>query len=131
VSLRVASSDPTYTECLLRGSSVSLDVVAEEIPQAATKYETDIVHYVQTYTEPEGGGRKRALLPQNLAKVGTEAAWVPGQRKLLATNATGTATGIILTIVASGPSAGAAKSEGLARAVAVVTLARAADTLGQ
>ena len=125
VRLRVASSDVAYTECLLHGRAVSLDVVAQEIPQAAQEYETYVVHYVQVYTEPEGGRRNRRLLPHNLAGIGSEAAWVPGQRKLLATNATGTVTGTILTIVVGGPSAGDPESEGLARAVAAATLARA------
>jgi hypothetical protein len=115
VQVRIADRDPGYLECLLSGGGIRLDVVAQAIPQARTAYETAIVHFVQTYVEPEGL-HHRSQLPQNIAGLGTEAAWVPERRMLLVTTASFSRGGNFLNIAVSGRSAAA--GEPVAQAVA-------------
>jgi hypothetical protein len=125
VAVSLASSDPAYTECRLSSHGLHLDLVAQAVPQAQGAYETAIVHYVQVYSEP-GGTRDRSQLPHDLSGLGTEAAWVPGPHRLLATNGTRERGGNFLSITVTPPSEPQALSLTVARAVAQTTLPVAA-----
>jgi hypothetical protein len=120
--VKLQSSDPGYLECRVSARGIALDVVAQAIPEARSYFDTEIVHLVQTYAEP-GGTRDRTQLPKDLHGLGSEAAWVPGQRRLLATNATLYRGGSVVEITATGGNAHTLMP--VARDVAAATLATA------
>jgi len=121
VSPRLTSSDPTDIECLVSGRGIHLDLVAQAVPQAQGDYDTAIVHYVQVYSEP-GGIRDRSQLPHNISGLGTEAAWVPGPHRLLATNGTRERGGNFLSVTVTPLTEPQALSLAVAQAVAQATL---------
>jgi hypothetical protein len=120
--MHVADADPAYLECVLDGRGVHVDVVAQAVAQALGDYDTTLVHQVQTYVypPPANGVRDRSQLPHPIPGIGTKAAWIPGQQRLLATNGTPTRGGNFLSVTVTGHSTARLA---LARAVAAATLA--------
>ena len=125
--MRVADPDPAYLECIVDAQGVHVDVVAQAIAQALGDYDTTLVHQVQTYVypPPANGVRDRSQLPHPLSGIGTKAAWVPGQQRLLATNGTPERGGNFLWVTVTGRSTSGPSGLALARAVATATLALA------
>jgi hypothetical protein len=125
VRTRVADSDPAYLECILDGRGFHADVIAQAIAQALGDYDTMLIHQVQTYVEPvpANGIRDRSQLPVPIPGIGTKAAWIPGQQRLLATNGTHLRGGNFLSVTVTGRSPSGPARLALARAIAVATLA--------
>ena len=125
VAMRIADPDPAYLECIIDGGGAHVDVVAQAIAQALGDYDTTLVHQVQTYVEPPpaNGIRDRSQLPHPIAGIGTKAAWIPGQQRLLATNGTPQRGGNFLSVTVTGRSPSRAARFALARAIATATLA--------
>lgn len=125
VTVRIADADPAYLECIVDGPGVHLDVVAQAIAQALGDYDTTLIHQVQTYVypPPANGVRDRSQLPHPVPGIGTKAAWIPGQHRLLATNGTTERGGNFLWVIVTGRLRSASASLALARAVAAATLA--------
>jgi hypothetical protein len=100
-------------------------VVAQAVAQALGDYDTTLIHQVQTYVEPPpaNGIRDRSQLPQPIPGIGTKAAWIPGQQRLLATNGTHLRGGNFLSVIVTGSSPSATARLALARAIAAATLA--------
>jgi hypothetical protein len=123
VKMQIADTDPAYLECILDGRGVHADVVAQAVAQALGDYDTTLIHLVQTYVypPPANGIRDRSQLPHPIPGIGTKAAWVPGQNRLLATNGTRVRGGNFLTITVTGRAPGSARLA-LARAIAAATL---------
>lgn len=125
VETRIADADPAYLECILNGRAVHVDVVAQAVAQALGDYDTTLVHQVQTYVypPPANGVRDRSQLPHPVEGIGTKAAWIPGQQRLLATNGTRERGGNFLSVTVTGRSASGPTRLALARAIAAATLA--------
>jgi hypothetical protein len=125
VSMQIADADPAYLECVLDARGVHMDVVAQAIAQALGDYDTTLIHQVQTYVEPvpANGIRDRSQLPVPIPGIGTKAAWIPGQQRLLATNGTHERGGNFLSVTVTGRSPSGPARLALARAIAVATLA--------
>jgi hypothetical protein len=123
--MRVADADPAYLECVLDGRGVHVDVVGQAIAQALGDYDTTLIHQVQTYVYPgpANGVRDRSQIPQPISGIGTKAAWILGQDRLLATNGTPDRGGNFLSVTVTGRSPSASASLALARAIAAATLA--------
>jgi hypothetical protein len=124
VKMQIADSDPAYLECILNGRGVHVDVVAQAVAQALGDYDTTLIHQVQTYVypPPANGVRDRSQLPHPIPGIGTKAAWIPGQNRLLATNGLRLRGGNFLSVAVTGRSSASARLA-LARAIAVATLA--------
>jgi hypothetical protein len=125
VRMQVADADPAYLECLLDARAIHVDVVAQAIAQALGDYDTTLIHQVQTYVEPPppSGVRNRAQLPDPIPGIGTKAAWIPGQQKLLATNGTPNGGGNFLSVTVTSRSTSSRANLALARVIAKATLA--------
>ena len=125
VTTRIADSDPAYLECILDGRGFHADVVAQAIAQALGDYDTTLIHQVQTYVEPvpANGIRDRSQLPVPIPGIGTKAAWIPGQQRLLATNGTHLRGGNFLSVTVTGRSPSGPARLALAREIAAATLA--------
>jgi hypothetical protein len=123
--MQIADSDPAYLECILNGRGVHVDVVSQAVAQALGDYDTTLIHQVQTYVypPPANGIRDRSQLPHPISGLGTKAAWIPGQHRLLATNGTRLRGGSFLSVTVTGHSRSGRASLSLARAVAAATLA--------
>lgn len=124
VSTKIADNDPAYLECVLDARGVHMDVVAQAVAQALGDYDTTLIHQVQTYVypPPANGVRDRSQLPHPIPGIGTKAAWIPGQQRLLAVNGTRLRGGNFMWVTVTGGTSQAAKLA-LARAIAVATLA--------
>jgi hypothetical protein len=119
--LSIADSDPTNIECVLQTSSARFDVVAQASPQAWTQFDTAVVHQAQAF-----GGTSappKADLPQDLAGLGFNAAWIPAQDEFVATNGTQSSAGSFLTVTVTRRAGGGPSMLGVAKAVATATLA--------
>jgi hypothetical protein len=127
VRTEIADTDPAYLECLLDAREIHVDVVAQAIAQALGDYDTTLIHQVQTYVEPPppSGARNRAQLPHPIPGVGTKAAWIADQQKLLATNGTPIGGGNFLSVTVTSRSTSALANLALARVIAKATLAAA------
>ena len=125
VTMQIADADPAYLDCILNGRGVHVEVVAQAIAQALGDYDTTLIHQVQTYVypPPANGVRDRSQLPHPISGIGTKAAWIPGQNRLLATNATPERNGNFLSVTVTGRSASGRSGLALARAIAAATLA--------
>ena len=125
VRMQIADADPAYLECILHGRGVQVDVVAQAVAQALGDYDTTLIHQVQTYVypPPANGIRDRSQLPHPLSGIGTKAAWIPGQHRLLATNGTRERGGNFLSVTVTGRSRSGPPDLALARAIAAATLA--------
>jgi hypothetical protein len=125
VAMRIADPDPAYLECVLDGRGVHVDVVAQAVAQALGDYDTTLIHQVQTYVypPPANGIRDRTQLPHPIPGIGTKAAWIPGQQRLLATNGGRERGGNFLSVTVTGRSPSGPARLALARAIAAATLA--------
>jgi len=125
VATRIEDPDPGYLECILNGRGVHVDVVAQAVAQALGDYDTTLVHQEQTYVEPPpaNGIRDRSQLPDPVPGLGTKAAWIPGQHRLLATNGGPVRGGNFLSVTVTGRSPSGLARLALARAIAAATLA--------
>jgi hypothetical protein len=125
VRTQIADADPAYLECLLNARRIHVDVVAQAVAQALGDYDTTLIHQVQTYVEPPppSGVRNRAQLPYPIPGVGTHAAWIPDQQRLLTTNGTPSGGGNFLSVTVASPSSSGPANLALARAIAKATLA--------
>jgi hypothetical protein len=125
VRTQIADADPAYLECLLDARRIRVDIVAQAVAQALGDYDTTLIHQVQTYVEPPppSGVRNRAQLPYPIPGVGTHAAWIPDQQRLLATNGTPNGGGNFLSVTVASPSTSGPANLALARAIAKATLA--------
>jgi hypothetical protein len=125
VAMRIADADPAYLECTLDARGVSVDVVAQAVAQALGDYDTTLIHVVQTYVYPgpANGVRDDNQLPHPISGIGTKAAWIPAQRRLLATNGLVQRGGNFLSITVTGRAVSGRESFALARAIAAATLA--------
>src|SRR5581483_5373607 len=87
-------------------------------------YDTTLIHQVQTYVypPPANGVRDRNQLPHPIPGLGTKAAWIPGQNRLLTTNGLRLRGGNFLSVTVSGRAPPSARLA-LARVVATATLA--------
>jgi hypothetical protein len=124
VAMKIADPDPAYLECILDGRGVHVDLVAQAIAQALGDYDTTLIHQVQTYVypPPANGVRDRTQLPHPIPGIGTKAAWIPGQRRLLATNGTPRRGGNFLWVIVTGRATSGQMGLALARAVATAAL---------
>ncbi len=120
VDLRIKHSNPIDIECLLSARRIRLDVVAQALPRAWDFYDTAVVHQAQAFGP--GGVPNRAAMPQYVRGMAGNAAWIPTQNMLIATNGTQSAGGSYLTVTVTRASQRAEKIP-VARAVAVAALA--------
>jgi hypothetical protein len=125
VATRIADADPAYLECILDTRGVHVDVVAQAVAQALGDYDTTLIHQVQTYVypPPANGVRDRSQLPTPIPGIGTKAAWIPGQDRLLATNGTRERGGNFLSVTVTGRASSGPAMLALARTIAAATLA--------
>jgi hypothetical protein len=123
--MRIADDDPAYLECVLDSRGVHVDVAAQAVAQALGDYDTYLIHQVQTYVypPPANGVRDRSQLPHPIPGIGTKAAWIPGQQRLLAVNGTHTRGGNFLSVTVTGRAPSGPTRLALARAIAAATLA--------
>ena len=124
VSMRIEDDDPAYLECVLDSRGVHVDVAAQAVAQALGDYDTYLIHQVQTYVypPPANGVRDRSQLPHPIPGIGTKAAWIPGQQRLLAVNGTHTRGGNFLSVTVTGRASSGRARLALARAIAAATL---------
>lgn len=124
VAMQIADADTAYLECTLDAGGVHVDVVAQAISQALGDYDTTLIHQVQTYVypPPANGVRDRSQLPRPISGIGTKAAWIPGQQRLLATNGTHLRGGNFMWVIVTGRSTSGRAALALARAIAAATL---------
>jgi hypothetical protein len=123
--MEIADADPAYLECLLDARGIHVDIVAQGIAQALGDYDTTLIHQVQTYVEPPppSGVRNHAQLPHPIPGVGTKAAWIPDQQRLLATNGTPNGGGNFLSVTVATRSISDVANLAVARVIARATLA--------
>ena len=119
VEMRTVDTDPANIECLIAGQGVRVDVVTQASAQAWTAYDTLVVHQVQAYGS--GGVRVPSQLPRPVPGMGGNAAWIPAQHELVATNGTPSTAGTYVTVKVAHTSARGPASLALARAIAVTT----------
>lgn len=114
--VRVADADPTNIECLISGRGVAADVVAQASAVAWTEYDTAYVHLAQAFGP--GGAHNSAEQPHPVPGMSGNAAWVPAQSELIATNGTQSSGGSYVTVTLTG-------SRHLPRGTSAVQLAAA------
>jgi hypothetical protein len=122
--MQIADDDPAYLECTLDARGVHVDLVAQAVAQALGDYDTYLIHQVQTYVypPPANGVRNRAQLPHPIPGIGTKAAWIPDQDRLLAVNGTHTRGGNFMWVQVTGRSPSGLTRLALARAITAATL---------
>jgi hypothetical protein len=120
VSLTIADRDPSNVECRLRVGGTRLDLIAQQSAQAWTQWDTEQVHQDQAYGP--SANHQAGQIPQALdTSAGINAAWVPAQRLLFATNGTQSKGGSYITVTVSGRRHGRAEVA-LANAVMLAAL---------
>jgi hypothetical protein len=120
-TLRIAGSDPANIECVILGRSLKVDVIAQASPRAWEQFDTVVVHQAQAF-----GGQAAPppqTLPQDLAGLGYNAAWIPSNQEFVATNGTQSKGGSFLTVTITKRSAHAPPALKVAKAVGTATLA--------
>jgi hypothetical protein len=122
--MQIADADAAYLECILDARGVHVDVVGQAVAQALGDYDTTLIHQVQTYVypPPANGVRDRSQLPHPIPGIGTKAAWIPGEDRLLATNGERLRGGNFLSVTVTGGSTSGRAKLALARAIAAATL---------
>jgi hypothetical protein len=120
VSLTITDRDPANAECRLRGSGVRLDVVAQQSAQAWAQWDTTQVHQAQAYG-PSAHHQAGQIQQPLDTSTGINAAWIPAQRMLFATNGTQSKGGSYITVTVSGRRRGKAEVA-LANAVMLAAL---------
>ncbi|HZU61433.1 MAG TPA: hypothetical protein VE983_10730 [Solirubrobacteraceae bacterium] len=119
--LRITRSDPANIECLLQARGLRVDVVAQASPRAWEQFDTVVVHQAQAFggfAAPHGRD-----MPQDVAGLGYNAAWIPVNRELVATNGTQSSGGSFVTVTITRRSPQAPSGLKVAKAVATATLA--------
>jgi hypothetical protein len=94
--LRIASSDPTNTECVLDGRGVHVDAIAQASAVAWTEYDTAAVHQAQAYGT--GAVHQHSQQPHSVPGLGGNSTWIPAKQELIATNGTESRGGSYLTV---------------------------------
>jgi hypothetical protein len=117
----IANRDPTNIECLLRSRGLRVDMVALASARAWDFFDTAVVHQAQAFGSSVG---TPARLPHSVPGLSGNAAWVPAQGELFATNGTQSAGGSYVTVNVTrksrrGPSSLSVATE-VARAVLAV-----------
>ena len=121
--MRITGSDPGNIECRLIGGGNRLDVIAQASPQAWVQYDTTVVHLVQAFAS--GAVHDRTQVPRQMVVPGGQAAWVPAQDELIATNGTQSRAGSYVTVTVTHAAQHGAAELRLAKTVALATLASA------
>jgi hypothetical protein len=96
VTLRIASSAPTYIECVLEGRGIQVDAIAQATAVAWTEYDTATVHQAQAYGG--AGLHQPGQLPHPVPGMDGNSTWIPAKQELLATNGTEFRGGSYLTV---------------------------------
>jgi hypothetical protein len=122
--VRVADDDPYHIECLISARGISVDTVAQASSGAWNLWNTYCTHQVQAWDE--GSVHVPSELPQLVTGLSTvNAAWIPAENKLLATNGTDLIGGTYVTVTVTGRSPGGPSSLAVATAVTRALLASA------
>jgi hypothetical protein len=120
-TLRIADSDPANIECLLSARLQKVDVVAQASPRAWEQFDTVVVHQAQAFGGASSSpGRD---LPQEVAGLGYNAAWIPSSKEFVATNGTQSRGGSFVTVTITPRSSHGPSGLKVAKAVATATLA--------
>jgi hypothetical protein len=120
---RIVDHDRANIECLVTRQGIRAKVTAQALAQAWTQFDTIVVHQAQGFgsSQLHDSGR----LPQEMVVAGANAAWIPAQRELIATNGTESQGGSYVTVLVSGSAARGNAGLRLAKALAAATLATA------
>jgi hypothetical protein len=121
--MQVADPDPANIECLLRSAGIRLDVVAQASPRAWDEYDTTVSHLAQAFGAPGVG--QSSHLPHPVPGLSGNAAWVPAQGELVATNGSQSAGGSYVTTTVTRSGSRGPGSLAVATAVTRATLAYA------
>lgn len=121
--LRIADPDPANIECVVSGDGVAADSIAQASPRAWEQYDTATVHLIQAFGA--GPVHVPSELPHPVPGMSGNAAWVPAQHQLIATNGTQSSGGSYITVTVKRTSARGPSSLALARTVGRATLASA------
>jgi hypothetical protein len=122
-ALRIVHSDAADIECALSAGSLKIDVVAQASPRAWEQFDTVVVHQAQAFAG--SGSPPRKDLPQDVAGLGYNAAWIPSSREFVATNGTQSSGGSFVTVTLTPRSPRPSSGLKVAKAVASATLAAA------
>jgi hypothetical protein len=122
--VRVADDDPYHIECLISGRGIGVDTVAEASSGAYNLWGSRLDHQVQAFAS--GSVHVPSQIPQLVSGLSTvNAAWIPAESKLLATNGTLSIGGTCVTVTVTRRSPGGPSSLAVATAVTRALLASA------
>ncbi len=99
-AVRITDSDPSNIECLISGNGVTADVVAQASPLAWTEYDTTYSHFAQAFGP--SSVHQSSELPHPVPNLSGNAAWIPAQGELIATNGTQSSGGSYVTVKVTG-----------------------------
>jgi hypothetical protein len=116
--MRIVNADPANIECHLSGDGLRVDVNAQASPRAWEQFDTVVSHAAQAPGKPTG-------LPLDQGGLSYNAAWIPAQNQLVATNGTQSAGGSYVTVTVAGARHDQASRLSLAKTLATATLAAA------
>jgi hypothetical protein len=120
---RIVDHDRANIECLVTRKGIRAVVTAQALAQAWNQFDTIVAHQAQGFGSSQLNDPGR--LPQPMVLAGANAAWIPAQRELIATNGTQSQGGSYVTVVVSGSAARGKAGLRLARAVGAAALASA------
>lgn len=100
-AVRIADSDPSNIACLISGKAITADVVAQASPVAWTEYDTAYSHFAQAFGGP-GTVHTSSEQPHPVPNLSGNAAWIPAQDELIATNGTQSSGGSYVTVKVTG-----------------------------
>lgn len=120
VVMKITDSDPANIECVLEGSGIRVDAVAQAATQAWTEYDTAIVHQVQAFAGTANGRRQ---IPQDVSIRGSQASWIPAENELVATNGTESTAGSYVTVTIAGRAPSGTREVTVAQSVVAAVLA--------
>ena len=122
--VRVADDDPYHIECLISGRGITVDTVAQASTGAWDLWNTYTTHQIQAFDE--GSVHEPSELPQLVSGLPTvNAAWIPAESELLATNGTDSIGGTYVTVTVTHRPPGGPSSLAVAKAVTRALLASA------
>ncbi len=98
--VRVADSSRSNIECLISRGGATADLVAQASSLAWTQYDTTYVHFAQAFGP--GSVHEPSELPHPVPNLSGNAAWIPGQGELIATNGTQSSGGSYVTVKLTG-----------------------------
>jgi hypothetical protein len=123
-SVRVADDDPYHIECLISARGIGVDTVAEASSGAYNLWGSRLDHQVQAFAS--GSVHVPSQIPQLVPGLSTiNAAWIPAESKLLATNGTLSIGGTCVTVTVTRRSPKGPSSLAVATAVTRALLASA------